>query len=31
MVSQLVWLKYREVTELGWKDRLGQVVKVLRC
>lgn len=31
MVSQLAWLKYREVTERGWKDRLGEVVKVLRC
>lgn len=25
------WLKYGEVAEIGWKDRLGQVVKVLEC
>lgn len=25
------WLKYGEVPGIGWKDRLGQVVKVLEC
>lgn len=25
------WLKYGEVAGIGWKDRLGQVVKVLEC
>lgn len=31
MVSQLVWLNYREVKEMGWKDRSGGIVKVLEC